>query len=70
VYGIFVTDYSNMARGNSRELSGSSAVVRIFYENALVASFAVPPNVPGTRWNVARLSGGVLTPVNTVTQSY
>jgi hypothetical protein len=70
VYSIFVTDYSNMARGNSRELSGSAAVVRIFYENTLVMSLAVPPNAPGTRWNAARLSGGVLTPVNTVIQNY
>jgi hypothetical protein len=69
-YSIFVVDYSNIGRPGSRALSESSAVVRIFHENSLVQSFAVPPNTAGNRWNVARLSGGMLTPVNTVTQSY
>ncbi|MDR2663251.1 MAG: hypothetical protein LBC31_09670 [Treponema sp.] len=69
-YSIFVVDFSNFTREGSRDLSASSAVVRIFYENSLVQSFAIPPNTVGNRWNVARLSGGTLTPVNTVTRSY
>ncbi|MDR1986187.1 MAG: hypothetical protein LBP88_04340 [Treponema sp.] len=58
VYDIYVTDYTNLRRPDSRALSQSGAAVRIYQGSRLAEAFTVPPNRPGTIWRVCRITGG------------
>jgi hypothetical protein len=41
-------------------------VVRVYRGSVLAATFPVPSGVPGTLWTVFTMSGGVVTPVNSM----
>jgi hypothetical protein len=66
VYTFGVHDYTNRYSTDSTSLSYSGATVRVYRGSNLAAAFAVPPGVPGTLWTVFTMSGGVVTPVNSM----
>ncbi len=67
IYRFSVHDYSNRSSTTSTLLSNSSAQVRVYKSNGLVATFNVPQNTGGTLWTVFEMDGSTITPVNTMT---
>lgn len=68
-YRFYVHDYSNRYANSSSPslaLSYSGARVRIYQGTHLAAMYYVPTGYYGNCWEVFRLSGSTLTPVNTV----
>jgi uncharacterized protein YfaP (DUF2135 family) len=66
VYSFAVHDYTDRYSTDSTSLSLSGAVVRVYRGSVLAATFPVPSGVPGTLWTVFTMSGGVVTPVNSM----
>jgi hypothetical protein len=64
VYRFLVHDYVNRFSTNSTALSGSGAVVRVYREQGLVASFPVPTGQGGTLWTVFEMDGDQIVPKN------
>ena len=65
-YTFGVQDFTNRYSTDSTSLSYSGATVRVYRGSSLAAAFTVPPGVPGTLWTVFTMSGGVVTPVNSM----
>jgi hypothetical protein len=65
VYRYSVHDYTNRLSGYSTALSSSGALVRVYGDEGLIASFPVPTGQQGTLWNVFEIEGGNMTPLNT-----
>ncbi|MBN1948211.1 MAG: hypothetical protein JW784_00545 [Candidatus Cloacimonetes bacterium] len=55
-YLYSVHDYSNKLLKKSKQLSRSNALVQVFGENRLLASFPVPANQTGNCWRVFRIT--------------
>jgi uncharacterized protein YfaP (DUF2135 family)/pimeloyl-ACP methyl ester carboxylesterase len=70
-YRYSVHDYSNRSSTTSSALSNSGAQVKVFVGTSTTpTTFNVPPSRPGTLWTVFEmdgLTGGVITPVNSMT---
>jgi hypothetical protein len=60
VYHVYAHDYTNGRSTSSRALSKSGATVRIYNENHLVHTFAVPENAAGNLWRVCRIVNGMV----------
>lgn len=65
VYRYSVHDYTNDGSTSSTALASSGAQVKVYRDNALVATYNVP-NAAGTLWTVFELNGDVITPVNSM----
>jgi hypothetical protein len=61
VYKVYVHDYTNGSNNASRELSRSSATIRVYGRNGLLRTFYVPENRAGNRWEVFKIVGGEIT---------
>lgn len=70
VYRYSVHDYTNRSSSYSNALSSSGAVVRVYGETGLIASFPVPTDQEGTLWNVFEIEGGTITPINNFEYTY
>jgi uncharacterized protein YfaP (DUF2135 family) len=55
VYTCYVHDYSNSSKNNSRYLSRSKAVVRVYNNNELTDTFYIPRDVKGNKWTVFQI---------------
>lgn len=55
-YLYSVHDYSNKLLKKSKQLSRSNALVQVFGENRMLASFPVPVNQTGNCWRVFRIT--------------
>ncbi|MDR3341702.1 MAG: hypothetical protein LBT14_02740 [Treponema sp.] len=66
VYTLYVVDYTHLGNRSSRALSRSGAVIRLYNSARLLNTFTVPQDGQGTRWNVCRIVGGAVVPVNTI----
>jgi len=64
VYRFSVHNYSNRGSANSTALSSSGALVRVYREGGLLASFPVPTGQGGTLWTVFEMENGVIRPIN------
>jgi hypothetical protein len=69
VYTFYVHDFTNGGSANSSALSNSTAQVSVYIGNNLTATYSVPASQPGTVWTVFQLSGGTLTPINTMSSN-
>jgi hypothetical protein len=58
LYRVYVIDYTNLKRGNSRDLSQSDVVIRVYGRDRLLNTFRVPQNRTGNRWDVFRIIRG------------
>jgi hypothetical protein len=65
IYSVF--DYSNGLDYSSAAMSASGARVSVYRGDRRVAVFDIPANRRGNLWEVFRLEGDVITPVNNVT---
>ncbi|WP_066067309.1 carboxypeptidase regulatory-like domain-containing protein [Neobacillus soli] len=67
-YTYSVVDYTNLDRDDSNELSNSSAKVQVYMGSGSspVKTFYVPSNKIGNKWNVFKLDGKTITPINTI----
>ena len=65
VYRYSVHDFTNDGSTSSSALASSGAQVKVYRDNALVATYNVP-NAAGTLWTVFELNGDVITPVNSM----
>jgi hypothetical protein len=54
-YYYSVYDYSNRAKKRSKRLSRSNAVVSVYGENKLLATFEVPEDMRGNCWHVFKI---------------
>lgn len=66
-YRYYIHDYSNRnasAASPSTALSDSGAQVKVYKGATLIATYNVPTGVGGNCWDVFKLSGNTLTPVN------
>jgi hypothetical protein len=66
VYTLYVVDYTNSGNRSSRALSQSGAVIRLYNSERLLNTFTVPQGGQGTRWNVCRIVGGAVVPLNSI----
>ena len=66
LYRYSVYDYTNGGLVDSVALSNSGAQVNVFDSSGLIATYNVPPNQTGDTWTVFEMTGGVITPVNTI----
>ena len=64
-YQYYVHDFSSYSGSSSMVLASSGAQVNVYDSTGLAATFNVP-NSAGTAWYVFKRSGGVITPINTV----
>ncbi len=69
MYRFSVHDYTNRHNTNSLQLSNSSAQVRIWRGNEMLASFNVPTNTIGNVWRVFEIYGNQIIPINLVSNS-
>jgi hypothetical protein len=60
-----VHDYSDRFANPSSALAGSGAIVTLYLASGVTQVFPVP-NLEGTLWTVFELSGGTVTPVDTM----
>jgi len=67
LYRYSVHDFSNRESTDSRVLSNSSAQVRVYGDQGLVALFNAPANQEGTLWTVFQMIDGIIEPVNAMT---
>jgi hypothetical protein len=65
VYTLYVIDYTNQRSRSSSALSQSGAVIRVYSRNRLLHTFQVPAG-QGIRWEVFRIEGGNIAPINRV----
>jgi hypothetical protein len=65
-YRVYIHDYTNKGNAGSSKLSASKGTVRVYIDNRLANSFAIPQNKSGIKWNVFDIVRGVVKPVNTV----
>ncbi|MFA5794457.1 MAG: carboxypeptidase regulatory-like domain-containing protein [Candidatus Brocadiia bacterium] len=65
-YKFFVHDYSNGSLTTSSAMAASSAQVKVYRGNLLVATYNVP-NQAGTLWTVFEMTEDTITPINTMT---
>jgi|GEM_PF-2094326 len=65
-YKYYVTDQRGGHSGNpmTYEMSTSKAVVRVYSQDGLVASYQVPVGVAGTVWEVFEIRDGRIIPIN------
>lgn len=70
-YSFYVHDYTNLSSSNSTAMSMSGAVVRVYNDNTLVRTFAIPVGRDGTVWHVFDYDPvtDMITPVNTFAYS-
>lgn len=57
-YEFWVHDFTNRSKENSKKLSKSKAVVKIYANNELQYSLSVPPGDRGNKWQVFTISDG------------
>ncbi len=73
IYGSYiyaVHDYSHRGSTNSKALSSSGAVVRVFIGSSQVAEYNVPTDQVGTYWTVFEIAGnGRILPVNSISNT-
>jgi hypothetical protein len=60
LYRFFIHDYENRDKSDGMALSESRAQVRVYSSSELVYQFSVPPNMPGTIWEVFVIENGTL----------
>lgn len=63
LYRYSIHDYSNGGSSSSSAMANSSANVKVYNGNGLVAEFNVP-NQAGTLWTVFEMRGNQITPIN------
>lgn len=63
-YKFYVCDYTNCSRNNeeSRQMSESSATVRVYGKQGLLQTFYVPVNQNGVIWEVFEIRNGTVIP--------
>ena len=63
-YKFYVCDYTNCSQDkeNSRQMSDSSATVRVYGRQGLIRTFYVPVNREGVIWEVFEIRGGTIIP--------
>lgn len=66
VYTCYVHDYTNKSANRANKLSRSKAVVRVYNNNELTATYSIPKEQKGSKWNVFRIKQGEVIGVNTV----
>lgn len=66
VYAYFVTNYTDRGETNSKKLSKSGAVVRVYMEDELVKTISVNENDRGTIWKVFTFRDGKFIILNDV----
>jgi len=64
VYRFTVYDYTNGGSSSSYALANSSAIVKVYKGDTLVATYHVPTGQGGTVWTVFELDGDTITPIN------
>jgi hypothetical protein len=65
-YLVYVVDYTNLSKTNSRALSQSTAVVRLYNRDRLILSFEIPSGSAGVRWDVFKIAQGQVTAIDTI----
>ncbi|WP_438825872.1 carboxypeptidase regulatory-like domain-containing protein [Neobacillus drentensis] len=65
-YTYSIWDYTNRRISESDQLSNSGAKVDVYMGTSLVKTFFVPVNKKGNKWNVFKLEGKTITPINTL----
>ena len=65
-YSYYVHDFTNKNESNSKELSNSGAIAKVYSGNVLIATFNVPTNKIGTVWHVFDYNAGTdkIEPIN------
>lgn len=65
LYKYYVADFTNCSSDlpTSYDLSNSGAMVNVYTEGGLAASFAVPANRPGVIWEVFEIRNGSIVPI-------
>ncbi|MDD5185688.1 MAG: hypothetical protein PHS84_10555 [Paludibacter sp.] len=58
IYACYVHDYSDRSKNNSKNLSRSKAVVRVYNNNELTDTFYVPRDDAGNKWSVFQIHNG------------
>ena len=68
LYSFYVHDYSNMNYGSSKAMSNSGAQVKLYAGDALIATYNIPTDVPGTVWHVFNYDAATkrLIPINDI----
>lgn len=69
MYRFSVHDYTNRYNYNSLQLSNSSAQVRVWRGNEMMASFNVPTETIGNVWRVFEIYGNQIIPINLVSNA-
>jgi hypothetical protein len=64
VYHLYIHDYTNRAQSNSKRLSASSAIVRVYNENRLKNQFAISAGKTGATWRVFDIVNGSIKAVD------
>ncbi len=57
IYTYCVHDYSNSSSFNSKRLSYSNTVIRVYRENSLINEIHIPQGESGTMWRVLQIDG-------------
>jgi len=65
-YRYSVHDFTNRSRTNSSELSISTATVRVYRGNNLIATYHVPTNQVGTWWDVFEINNNNIKSINKI----
>jgi len=58
VYTCYVHDFTHSGKNNSRDLSRSKAVVRVYNNNELTDTFYIPRDDAGNKWTVFQIRQG------------
>lgn len=66
-YEFWVHDFTNRDNENSRKLSRSKAVVKVYADNSLQYVINVPEGKHGNRWNVFTINDGQINVTNYIT---
>jgi hypothetical protein len=65
-YSFHVHDFSNRLNDNSKKLSKSGAVLKVYYNNSLMHQCTVPKDVVGNIWEVFMIKDGVISSTHCV----
>ena len=66
-YEFWVQDFTNRLNDNSKKLSKSNAILKIYGNNELLYQLQVPENKRGNKWNVFTIENGVINLTNYIT---
>lgn len=69
-YTYYVKNYTDRNSPRSKALSKSNATVRIYGDNQLMGTYAVPEKVKGTTWMVFNIIGGKIRNIEEIGNEY